>query len=48
LAVETGATAVWVREAVRGVDLVVVTIPLKNGPSLLADLLADTPAGVVD
>lgn len=48
MAVETGATAVSIREAVRGVDLVVVTIPLKNGPSLLADLFVDTPAGVVD
>jgi hypothetical protein len=30
LAVETGATAVAVPEAVRSVDLVVVTIPEKN------------------
>ena len=30
LAAETGATAVSVPEAVRGVDLVVVTIPEKN------------------
>jgi len=47
LAVETGATAVPVREAVRGVDLVVVTIPLKNVASLPADLFAGTPAAVV-
>ena len=40
LAVETGATAVPVREAVRGVDLVVVTIPLKNAAGLPADLFA--------
>ena len=36
LAAETGATAVSVPEAVRGVDLVVVTIPEKNIPSLPA------------
>src|SRR5512132_2296606 len=36
LADETGATAVSVPEAVRGVDLVVVTIPEKNIPSLPA------------
>ena len=36
LAAETGATAVSVPEAVRGVDLVVVTIPKKNIPSLRA------------
>lgn len=47
LAVETGATAVPVREAVRGVDLVVVTIPLKNVASLPADLFAGTPTAVV-
>ena len=39
LAAETGATAVSVPEAVRGVDLVVVTIPEKNIPSLPAGLL---------
>ena len=42
LAAETGATAVSVREAVRGVDLVVVTIPEKNIPNLPAGLFADT------
>jgi 8-hydroxy-5-deazaflavin:NADPH oxidoreductase len=47
LAVETGATAVSTREAVRGVELVVVTIPLKSVPSLPAGLFAATPAGVV-
>src|SRR6266550_7140977 len=36
LAAETGATAVSVAEAVRGVDLVVVTIPQKNVPNLPA------------
>ena len=47
LAAETGATAVSVPEAVRGVDLVVVTIPEKNIPSLPAGLFADTPDHVV-
>jgi predicted dinucleotide-binding enzyme len=42
LAAETGATAVSVSEAVRGVDLIVVTIPQKNIPSLPAGLFADT------
>ena len=50
LAAETGATAVSVPEAVRGVDLVVVTIPEKNIPNLPAGLFADTPdrVAVVD
>src|SRR5262245_22301920 len=47
LADETGATAVSVPEAVRGVDLVIVTIPEKNIPNLPAGLFADTPARVV-
>ena len=47
LAAETGAIAVSVPEAVRGVDLVVVTIPEKNIPSLPAGLLSDTPDRVV-
>src|SRR5262245_13944957 len=47
LATETGAIAVSVPEAVRGVDLVVVTIPEKNIPSLPAGLFADTPDHVV-
>jgi predicted dinucleotide-binding enzyme len=47
LAAETGATAVSVRDAVRGVDLVVVAIPEKNVPSLPAGLFADTGEGVV-
>jgi 8-hydroxy-5-deazaflavin:NADPH oxidoreductase len=41
LAAETGATAVPVREAVRDMDLVVVTIPQKNIPTLPAGLFAD-------
>lgn len=47
LATETGATAVSVREAVRGVDLVVVTIPEKNIPNLPAGLFTDTEERVV-
>jgi len=47
LAAETGATAVSVPEAVRGVDLIVVTIPEKNIPSLPTCLFADTPDHVV-
>ena len=47
LASETGATAVSVPEAVRGVDLIVVTIPEKNIPSLPGGLFADTPDHVV-
>src|SRR4029453_2297415 len=47
LAKETGATAVPVREAVHGVDLVVVTIPEKNIPSLPAGLFANVDPQVV-
>jgi predicted dinucleotide-binding enzyme len=47
LAAETGATAVSVGEAVRGVELVVVTIPMKSIPSLPAGLFAETPDRVV-
>jgi predicted dinucleotide-binding enzyme len=47
LGAETGATAVSVPEAVRGVDLVIVTIPEKNIPNLPAGLFADTPDQVV-
>jgi 8-hydroxy-5-deazaflavin:NADPH oxidoreductase len=47
LAAETSATAVWVPEAVRGVDLIVVTIPEKNIPKLPANLFANVPPGVV-
>jgi predicted dinucleotide-binding enzyme len=47
LAAETGATAVSVPEAVRGMDLIVVTIPQKNVPNLPAGLFADTSNRVV-
>jgi predicted dinucleotide-binding enzyme len=47
LAAETGATAVSVTEAARGGELVVVTIPQKNVPSLPAGLFGGTADGVV-
>ena len=47
LAAETGATAVSVPEAVRGVDLVVVTIPEKNISDVPPGLFAATPDRVV-
>ncbi|MCQ9156830.1 NAD(P)-binding domain-containing protein [Acidomonas methanolica] len=46
LAAETGATAVTSREAVKNVDLIVVTIPEKNIPDLPSDLFADVPRAV--
>jgi 8-hydroxy-5-deazaflavin:NADPH oxidoreductase len=49
LATETGAKAVSVAEAARGKDVVIVTIPEKNVPSLPADLFgADNHVIVVD
>lgn len=47
LAAETGATAVTAREAARGRELVIVTIPERSVPSLPSDLFADTPENVV-
>ena len=47
LAAETGARAVTPREAVRGVDLVVVTIQQPRVRELPADLFADVPDDVV-
>jgi predicted dinucleotide-binding enzyme len=47
LATETGATAVTVSDSVRGAELVIVTIPERNIPSLPAGLLVGTPASVV-
>ncbi|MFT8422501.1 MAG: NAD(P)-binding domain-containing protein [Gluconacetobacter sp.] len=43
LAAETGATAVTPQEAVKDVDLIVLTIPEKNVPHLPHDLFADVP-----
>ncbi|GEP41715.1 hypothetical protein BGE01nite_10060 [Brevifollis gellanilyticus] len=47
LAAESGAAAKSVTEVVRGVDLVIVSIPLKSVPLLPADLLKDVPESVV-
>ena len=47
IAAETGATAVSVRDAVRGVDLVVVTIPEKNISRLPKGLFAESDEKVV-
>lgn len=47
LATETGATAVSVPDAVRGVDVVIVTIPQKNIPDLPADLFRDAPESLI-
>ena len=46
LATETGATAVDREDAVRGADLIVLTIPLKNVEALPADLFANVPVSV--
>jgi len=47
LAAETGATPVTVEEAARRGDVVIVTIPQKNIPSLPRDLFAEVPDNVV-
>ena len=47
LAAETGATPVTVQEAARSGDVVIVTIPQKNIPSLPRDLFAGVPDSVV-
>ncbi|HZS16605.1 MAG TPA: NAD(P)-binding domain-containing protein [Candidatus Udaeobacter sp.] len=47
LAAETGATPVTVEEAARSGNVVIVTIPLKNIPSLPTDLVANVPENVV-
>ncbi|GAA4502701.1 NAD(P)-binding domain-containing protein [Hymenobacter ginsengisoli] len=46
VAQKTGATPVTAKEAVRGADLIVVTIPLKNIPDLPKDLFEGVPAEV--
>ena len=43
LAADTGATAVAVTEAVKGMDLIVLTIPLKNVPDLPQHLFTGVP-----
>ncbi len=47
LAKETGARPVTVQEAARGGEVVIVTIPVKNVPSLPATLFDGVPADVV-
>jgi predicted dinucleotide-binding enzyme len=47
LAAETGAKAVSVTDAVKGVDLVVVTIPEKNVPLLPKGLFRGLPEAVI-
>ncbi len=47
LASETGAEAVDVHDAVRDVDLIVVTIPEKNVPKLPDDLFANVGPNVI-
>jgi predicted dinucleotide-binding enzyme len=44
---QTGATAVEARDAVKGADVVVVTIPQAKVPNLPKDLFAGVPANVV-
>lgn len=44
LARETGARAATIRDAARGADVVIVTIPEKNVPSLPKGLFDETPA----
>ena len=47
VAEKTGATAVWARDAVDGVELVVVTIPERAVTELPEDLFAGVPDDVV-
>lgn len=47
VAKQTGAKAVTIEDAVRDVQLIVVTIPEKNVPDLPATLFAQVPADVI-
>jgi predicted dinucleotide-binding enzyme len=46
VAANTGATAVEVEDAVRGVELIVLTIPMKNVSRLPSGLFASVPAAI--
>jgi predicted dinucleotide-binding enzyme len=45
LAAETGATAVWAKDAAAGADLVIVSIPQKNVPDLAPGIVATAKPG---
>jgi predicted dinucleotide-binding enzyme len=45
LAAETGATAVWAKDAAVDADLVIVSIPQKNVPDLAPGIVATAKAG---
>lgn len=45
LAAETGATAVWAKDAAQDADLVVVSIPQKNTPDLAPGIVATARPG---
>ncbi len=47
LATETGARACTVKDAVRGAELIVITIPQKNIPNLPSDLFDEVPEDTV-
>jgi len=47
LVTETGAVAVEAKDAPQGADLVIVTVPERNVPTLPAGLFASVPASVV-
>jgi 8-hydroxy-5-deazaflavin:NADPH oxidoreductase len=46
VAAKTGAAPVTVEEAVRGVDLIVLTIPMKNVSTLPSGLFGSVPAAI--
>ena len=48
LAAETGATAATAEEATRTRDVVIIAVPEAAGPQLPSDILAASPAVVVD